>query len=94
MKALQFVKKIDEVDTTGVQPLENVLDYYGGNDQNTRQGDGEFSEDEFERLTRDLDQTGSAIERDETQEYIDLKQVNRHMRGNLAVVPKAFLKDE
>ena len=29
--ALVFAKKLDEIDVSGSEPLENVLDFYGGN---------------------------------------------------------------
>ena len=31
--ALAFIKKLDDVDTEGVEPLGNVLEFYGGNEE-------------------------------------------------------------
>jgi Asp-tRNA(Asn)/Glu-tRNA(Gln) amidotransferase C subunit len=34
--ALAFIGKLDDVDTKGVEPLGNVLEYYGGNEEKLR----------------------------------------------------------
>ena len=41
--ALIFVKKLDEVNVEGVTPLENVLDFYGGNYEKMRVVMDEFN---------------------------------------------------
>lgn len=43
--ALVFTKKLDEVDVTGVDSLENVLDFYGGNSQKMMIMDDFFTSD-------------------------------------------------
>lgn len=40
---MAFIGKLDEVDVKGVEPLGNVLEYYGGNETKMR------SEADFER---------------------------------------------
>lgn len=34
--ALAFIGKLDDVDTKGVEPLGNILEYYGGNEEKLR----------------------------------------------------------
>ena len=34
--ALLFIKKLDDIDVSGVEPLSNVLDFYGGNSEKMR----------------------------------------------------------
>ena len=41
--ALIFAKKLDEVNVEGVAPLENVLDFYGGNYEKMREVVDEFN---------------------------------------------------
>lgn len=50
--ALVFTKKLDEVDVTGVDSLDNVLDIYGGNSQKMMLIDDFFTSDSL----TDLDQ--------------------------------------
>ena len=44
--ALVFVRKLQEVDTAGEDPLETVLDFYGGNSQKMRE-EGLISDELF-----------------------------------------------
>ena len=71
--ALSFVHKLHEVELEDVEPLENVLDFYGGNQEKMR-GPDTPPEDSKENMKR-------------------LKSVNKNMRGNLCVAPKAFNKE-
>ena len=41
--ALVFAKKLDEIDVSQAQPLENVLDFYGGNYEKMREICDEFN---------------------------------------------------
>mmetsp|Transcript_356 Transcript_356/g.478 ORF Transcript_356/g.478 Transcript_356/m.478 type:complete len:81 (+) Transcript_356:303-545(+) len=51
--ALAFIQKLDEVDVKGVEPLGNVLEYYGGNDSKMRDSEDFMREDDDQ--TRGLD---------------------------------------
>ena len=82
---LTFLGKLDEVDVKGVNPLGNVLEFYGGNDTRLR------TEEDFDR--EGDDQTRDLNFKDE------LNKLNRHMAeingGEYIVVnkPKAFNPD-
>ena len=80
--ALNFTKKINEVDTEGVEPLENVLDFYGGNEEKMRSG---LESDDLE---------SQESQRDARANQNILKKNAPDIRGNLVAVPKAFKKNE
>ena len=43
--ALLFIKKLDEVEVPeGTQPLGNVLEYYGGNEEKMRSRESDFED--------------------------------------------------
>ena len=73
--ALMFAKKLDEIDVTGVEPLSNVLDFYGGNEEKMR-GPEDFLVD---------NKNG-----DNLNFLEELKKLNKNMSGNLVKVPKPF----
>ena len=50
LKSLVFTKKLDEVDVTGVDSLDNVLDIYGGNSQKMMLMDDFFTSDSLTDL--------------------------------------------
>ena len=55
--ALAFIKKLDDVNTDGVEPLGNVLEFYGGNSEHmqsvsTVDESQSFSQSEFCSLNR------------------------------------------
>ena len=54
-----FAKKLDEIDVSKAEPLENVLDFYGGNYEKMREVFDEFNLD-FES---DDDGTSAATQR-------------------------------
>ena len=100
--ALVFAKKLDEVNVKDIEPLENVLDFYGGNDEKMFEMDDEFEFDmedtedlidasravHYERqVDPDSDEAGS------TTTY-DPKTYNTHMKGNLVRAPSSFSKDD
>ena len=67
-----------------MEPLENVLDLYGGNSEKMRLIDDDLlSESEMEHDVYD-------IQYDNNLKYI--KQINKNMQGNLCISPKAFVK--
>lgn len=60
---------------TGVEPLTNVLDFYGGNEEKMRKA----SDFEYDNKNGD------------NLNFLDeLKKLNVHMQGNLVKVPKPF----
>ena len=77
--ALLFAKKLDEIEFSSEdEPLENVLDFYGGNHDKMR-----YNIDEEE-----------AQEHEVVENIKLMKSINKNMRGNLCVAPKAFIKNE
>ena len=74
-QAILFTEKLNEIDVEGVEPLENVLDFYGGNSDRMRSVDDDGDRDEG------LDNLKI------------MKSLNKNMRGNLCIAPKAFFKD-
>ena len=73
-----FAKKLDEIEFESEdEPLENVLDFYGGNHDKMRYNN---------------------IDEEEETEVVSnikiMKSINKNMRGNLCVAPKAFIKNE
>ena len=70
--ALAFIQKLDEVDVKGVEPLGNVLEFYGGNDSKMR------TETDYVRTSED--QTHGLDFRKE------LKKLNKHTQGNYVVL--------
>ena len=95
--ALAFIDKLEEVDVSkfhmlieyqsvqvkGVEPLGNVLEFYGGNDTLVR------SEEDFKQLEKDDLMEGMKF-RDEA------KKLNKHMKANYVVLntPKQFNPDQ
>ncbi len=62
--ALAFIGKLDEVDVKGVEPLGNVLEFYGGNETKMRSdADFErarvltFTKEDFTSLNRHADKS-------------------------------------
>mmetsp|Transcript_86769 Transcript_86769/g.119430 ORF Transcript_86769/g.119430 Transcript_86769/m.119430 type:complete len:123 (+) Transcript_86769:172-540(+) len=74
--ALKFISKLDEVDVKGVEPLGNVLEFYGGNELKIR------TEADFKRGREGEDQTANLNFREE------LRKINANMKGDYVVVPK------
>lgn len=72
--ALAFIGKLDDVDTKGVEPLGNVLEYYGGNDEKLR------TMEDFNKAQNELVNAGKKS---------DFLRMNKHARkdGNYSVVP-------
>ena len=70
--ALAFIQKLDEVDVKGVEPLGNVLEFYGGNNSKMR------SNDDFAKA--EDDQTRNLNFKQE------LSKLNKHVRGNYVVL--------
>lgn len=60
---------------TGVEPLTNVLDYYGGNE---------------EKMRREEDFLVDNKNGDHLDFLEELKKMNKNMHGNLVKVPKPF----
>jgi len=50
--ALLHVTKLDEVDVSGVEPLANVFEFYGGNEYKMHSGDPEVGPDFLKNLKR------------------------------------------
>ena len=102
--ALVFAKKLDEIDVSSAQPLENVLDFYGGNYEKMREVFDEFNSeiqsdnddqvsDGFERLL--LNKDDMFDDEDDSHSGADiLKKTSMHMKGNLVMAPGAFNKDD
>ena len=101
--ALVFAKKLDEIDVSQAQPLENVLDFYGGNYEKMReifdelnseiQSDNEDNvSDGFERRLLNRDDID---DEEEDRAGVDiLKKTSMHMKGNLVMAPGSFNKDD
>ena len=53
--ALLFVRKLEEVDVSGVEPLSNVLEFYGGNEEKMRSTEADF-EGHSENILKDIRQ--------------------------------------
>ena len=63
------------------EPLENVLDYYGGN-----------SEKMFNHLDHDggLEKSNDVDNKSKYKNLNALKKINKNMKGNLCVAPRSF----
>ena len=70
--ALAFIQKLDEIDVREVEPLGNVLEFYGGNDSKMR------SEQDYRNQSEDQ-MCGLNFK----QELIKL---NKHVKGNYVVL--------
>ena len=100
-----FAKKLDEIDVSGSEPLENVLDFYGGNDEKMREEFDHFTdfdsdcEDDFVRFEQALmldkfnDSDPDFLEDANADYEFDMKSVNKNVRGNLVVAPSSLTKD-
>ena len=79
VSALAFIDKLEEVDVKGVEPLGNVLEFYGGNDDLVR------SEEDFALMAKE--------ENLEFQK--EAKKLNKHMVANYVVLntPTKFNPD-
>ena len=75
--AIDFTQKLNEVQTT-VEPLENVLEFYGGNQDKMRKT---ISDEEYEKIENVRDDSNLKM----------IKSINKNTRGNLCIAPKSFL---
>ena len=73
-QALKFISILDTVDIKGVEPLGNVLEYYGGNSTKMR------SEADFARIKED--------ETNNIDFQSELKKMNKHYKDGYVVLPK------
>ena len=73
--ALMFIKKLEEVEIPAdTEPLANVLEFYGGNEEKMRRVS---SPEDF-------------VDEDKIEIQKEIKKMNRNMQGSLVKTPKPF----
>ena len=83
-----------------MEPLENVLDFYGGNSEKMREVADEFDTEELFGIDDEpVEPVLSVDSEDLVTENLPkghqlLKQLNSHMKGNLVVAPSSMNKED